>query len=136
MSIGIYAFLRIYFFGFGLSAFAQFRTHSTPSSPRHRSDRPGRSALLPVLRSRSGCAGVGRGALEGYTGSAGGGAGESRHHRKNKKGSKKSPPPPLSISKIPRKKQKDPYKGSVFCAILALQALKGRNLQKCMPYLE
>jgi hypothetical protein len=25
-------------------------------------------------------------------------------------------------------KQKDPYKGSVFCAILALQALKGRNL--------
>nr|DAJ91124.1 MAG TPA: hypothetical protein [Caudoviricetes sp.] len=26
-------------------------------------------------------------------------------------------------------KQKDPYKGSAFCAILALQALKGRNLQ-------
>lgn len=33
MSIGIYAFLRIYFLSFGLSAFAQFRTHSTPSSP-------------------------------------------------------------------------------------------------------
>nr|DAF63355.1 MAG TPA: hypothetical protein [Siphoviridae sp. ctvI513] len=41
----------------------------------------------------------------------------------------KTLPPPLSISKIPPKKQKDPYKGSVFCAILALQALKGRNLQ-------
>nr|DAZ63402.1 MAG TPA: hypothetical protein [Caudoviricetes sp.] len=25
-------------------------------------------------------------------------------------------------------KQKDPYKGSGFCVILALQALKGRNL--------
>ena len=37
---------------------------------------------------------------------------------------------------FPPQKQKDPYKGSVFCAILALQALKGRNLQKCMPYLE
>ena len=37
---------------------------------------------------------------------------------------------PLSpISKIPLQKQKDLYKGSVFCAILALQALKGRNLQ-------
>lgn len=32
MSIGIYAFLRIYFFSFGLSAFAQFRTRPTPSS--------------------------------------------------------------------------------------------------------
>ena len=30
---------------------------------------------------------------------------------------------------FPPQKQKDPYKGSVFCAILALQALKGRNLQ-------
>nr|DAP71144.1 MAG TPA: hypothetical protein [Caudoviricetes sp.] len=34
----------------------------------------------------------------------------------------------MSISKIPPQKQKDPYKGSAFCAILALQALKGRNL--------
>lgn len=32
MSIGIYAFLRIYFLNFGLSDFAQFRTRSTPSS--------------------------------------------------------------------------------------------------------
>nr|DAE75258.1 MAG TPA: hypothetical protein [Caudoviricetes sp.] len=41
----------------------------------------------------------------------------------------KTPPPPLSISKIPPQKQKDPYKGSAFCAILALQTLKGRNLK-------
>lgn len=54
--------------------------------------------------------------------------GQSLYHRKNKKGSKITPPP-LPIFKISRKKQKDPYKGSVFCAILALQALKGRNLQ-------
>nr|DAQ60258.1 MAG TPA: hypothetical protein [Caudoviricetes sp.] len=53
--------------------------------------------------------------------------GQSRHHRKNKKGLKITPPP-LPILKIPPQKQKDPYKGSVFCAILALQALKGRNL--------
>lgn len=37
-------------------------------------------------------------------------------------------PPLLPISKISRKNKKDPYKGSAFCAILALQALKGRNL--------
>lgn len=55
--------------------------------------------------------------------------GQSFNHRKNKKGSKKLPYPLLPISKIPPQKQKDPYKGSAFCAILALQALKGRNLQ-------
>lgn len=38
-------------------------------------------------------------------------------------------PPPIVNLKNPAKKQKDPYKGSVLCAILALQALKGRNLQ-------
>lgn len=32
MSIGVYAFLRIYFLSFGLSAFAQFRTHCPHSS--------------------------------------------------------------------------------------------------------
>nr|DAF31002.1 MAG TPA: hypothetical protein [Caudoviricetes sp.] len=32
MSIGIYVFLRIYFLSFGLSAFAQFRTHCPPST--------------------------------------------------------------------------------------------------------
>ena len=54
--------------------------------------------------------------------------GQSRHHRKNKKGSKNTLPPIVNL-KNPAKKQKDPYKGSVLCAILALQALKGRNLQ-------
>ena len=36
---------------------------------------------------------------------------------------------PIVNLKNSAQKQKDPYKGSVFCAILALQALKGRNLQ-------
>ena len=36
---------------------------------------------------------------------------------------------PILNLKNSAQKQKDPYKGSVFCAILALQALKGRNLQ-------
>ena len=44
--------------------------------------------------------------------------------------------PSIINSKNFPQKQKDPYKGSAFCAILALQALKGRNLQKCTPYLE
>lgn len=54
--------------------------------------------------------------------------GQSRHHRKNKKGSKNHPTHIPNLQNFPQK-QKDPYKGSVFCAILALQALKGRNLQ-------
>lgn len=54
--------------------------------------------------------------------------GQSPNHRKNKKGFKKFAAG-FSAAKIFSKKQKDPYKGSVFCAILALQALKGRNLQ-------
>ena len=37
--------------------------------------------------------------------------------------------PPIVNLKNSAQKQKDPYKGSVFCAILALQALKRRNLQ-------
>ena len=46
MSIGIYAFLSIYFLSFGLSAFAQFRTHFPPSSAAavpiaQRASRPG-----------------------------------------------------------------------------------------------
>ena len=53
--------------------------------------------------------------------------GQSFYHRKNKKGSKNTPTPIPSLQNFPQK-QKDPYKGSVFCAILALQALKGRNL--------
>lgn len=43
--------------------------------------------------------------------------------------SAKTTPPPLQSPQNFPQKQKDPYKGSVFCAILALQALKGRNLQ-------
>lgn len=67
MSIGIYAFLRIYFLGFGLSAFAQFRTHSTPSStqPPSRSAQRGLSGIecRPVQRvQRPGvCVGAWRG---------------------------------------------------------------------------
>ena len=53
----------------------------------------------------------------------------SRSTTEKIKKAQKITPTPLSISKIPPQKQKDPYKGSVFCAILALQALKGRNLQ-------
>jgi hypothetical protein len=47
---------------------------------------------------------------------------------KIKKGSKNYPTPIVNLKNFPQK-QKDPYKWSVFCAILALQALKGRNLQ-------
>jgi hypothetical protein len=54
---------------------------------------------------------------------------------KIKKARKIATPPIVNLKNFPQK-QKDPYKGSVFCAILALQALKGRNLQKCTPYLE
>lgn len=54
--------------------------------------------------------------------------GQSLNHRKNKKGSKITPTPIANFKNFPQK-QKDPYKGSAFCAILALQALKGRNLQ-------
>lgn len=53
--------------------------------------------------------------------------GQSRHHPKNKKGSKNYHHPHCQSQKFP-KIQKDPYKESVFCAILALQALKWRNL--------
>ena len=82
MSIGIYAFLSIYFLSFGLSAFAQFRTHCAGSSaPAAVPIVPARlvwyrvqtgaacpasgrvcrcvawSALLPALCRLSGCAG-------------------------------------------------------------------------------
>nr|DAQ34824.1 MAG TPA: hypothetical protein [Caudoviricetes sp.] len=47
MSIGIYAFLRIYFLGFGVSVFAQFRTHGArPPAPRRRPDLPGAACLV------------------------------------------------------------------------------------------
>lgn len=80
MSMGIYVFLRIYFLGFGVSVFAQFRTHcaDSPAPPPSRSSprglsgiecrpvqrvqRPGVcagawSTLLPVVCSPSGRAG-------------------------------------------------------------------------------
>ncbi len=102
-------------------------------------------ALLPVMCSLSGCAGAGRGHRWGIQGEPGVGWSTPRVEKIQKRRFlylptpsflHKTPTPPLSISKIPPQKQKDPYKGSVFCAILALQALKGRNLQKCTPYLE
>lgn len=43
--------------------------------------------------------------------------GQSFNHRKNKKGSKIAPTPIANLKNFPQK-QKDPYKGSVFCAIL------------------
>lgn len=158
MSIGIYAFLRIYFLSFGLSAFAQFRTHSMPSSvqtpvrssprvlsgiecrPVQRVQRPGVCLALrglPCIWHGLPCclscavvpgalgAGVSTGGAYSHSPAP---PGQSRHHRKNKKGSKNHPTTIVNLKNFPQK-QKDPYKGSVFCAILALQALKGRNLQ-------
>lgn len=46
MSIGIYAFLRIYFLCFCLSAFAQFRTRCQFSSARRCPDLPGVACLV------------------------------------------------------------------------------------------
>lgn len=46
---------------------------------------------------------------------------------KIKKAQKNHPTPIVNLKNFPQK-QKDPYKGSGFCVILALQALKGRNL--------
>ena len=87
-----------------------------------------RSALLPVLCSLSGCAGRCRKPPAGYTAAAQPRPVSLSTTEKIKKAQKITPP--LSpISKIPPQKQKDLYKGSAFCAILALQALKGRNLQ-------
>ena len=74
----------------------------------------------------------------GYIGRAGGGAVDTSRRKNSKKAFSlpthpsflhKSPPTPYCQSQKFPQKQKDPYKGSVFCAILALQALKGRNLQ-------
>lgn len=73
----------------------------------------------------------------GYMGRAVGGVVDTSR-RKNSKKAFSPYPSPLFCAKHPTpianlknfpQKQKDPYKGSEFCAILALQALKGRNLQ-------
>lgn len=96
------------------------------------------SVLLPVLCSPSGCAGGWGLHRRGIQRAPGVGQVMPAHSEANKKGVFRVYPPPLSCVKHPTpivnsknfaQKQKDPYKGSVFCAILALQALKGRNLQ-------
>lgn len=87
-----------------------------------------RPARLPALYSLFGFAGAGRGAPAGYTAAAQPRPVSPVTTEKIKK-AQKTPPPTSKFQKIPRKKQKDPYKGSTFCAILSLQALKGRNLQ-------
>lgn len=137
MSIGIYSFLRIYFFGFGLSAFAQFRTHCA-SSPAF-----GRRSALALVRSGFwhglpcclSCAVV-SGALE-WAGVTGGAysrrpapPGQSLNRRKNKK----RPTSPsqikthliVQVSKNSEKNKKTPY-GAIECVILA----KERWNQKC-----
>lgn len=151
MSMGIYAFLRIYFFGFWLSDFAQFRTRSTPSSACSRPDLPSAaclvlsadrcsvssvrvcvsclawSALLPVMCAvRFGVLGAGA-PPAGYTAAALPRPVSLSTTEKIKKAQKNHPTPIANLKNFPQK-QKDPYKGSVFCAILSLQALKGRNL--------
>ena len=64
----------------------------------------------------------------GHTGAAQPRPGSLSTTEKIKKAQKITPPPIVNLKNFPQK-QKDPYKGSTFCAILALQALKGRNLQ-------
>ena len=74
----------------------------------------------------------------GYIGRAGGWAVDTSRRKNSKKAfsppahplcsAQNTPTPIVNLKNFPQK-QKDPYKGSVFCAILALQALKGRNLQ-------
>lgn len=86
------------------------------------------SALPPVLLSRSGCAVVGRGSPAGYIAAAQPRPVIPVTTEKIKKAQKNYPTPIVNLKNFPQK-QKDPYKGSAFCAILALQALKGRNLQ-------
>lgn len=96
-----------------------------------------RSVLLPVLCSRSGCAGGWGLHLWGIWGEPGVGRSTPRVEKIQKRRFprlptpsflRKTPPPPIANLKNFPQKQKDPYKGSAFCAILALQALKGRNL--------
>lgn len=92
--------------------------------------------MLPVMCNLSGCAVV-QGAPAGYIATAQPSPVSSAKNLQNKKGvflsypplfCAKHPTPIVNLKNFPQK-QKDPYKGSAFCAILALQALKGRNLQ-------
>ena len=77
---------------------------------------------------RSGCAGVGRGAPAGHIAATQPRPVSPVTTEKIKKAQKNHPTLIVNLKNFPQK-QKDPYKGSVFCAILALQALKGRNTQ-------
>lgn len=87
-----------------------------------------RTALLLVMCGRSGCAGWFRGAPAGYIAAAQPHPVSPVTTEKIKKAQKLAAQF-CATKNFPPQKQKDPYKGSVFCAILALQALKGRNLQ-------
>lgn len=129
MSIGIYVFLRIYFLSFGLSAFAQFRTHFPPSSAAavpiaQRVQRQGVCALPCVVCLASGmvcpaaCAvqsvrvrWSGQGCTGGVYSRRPAPPGQSRHHPKNKKGSKNHPTPYCQSQKFPAKTKKTPTKG-------------------------
>ena len=129
MSIDIYAFLRIYFLSFGLSAFAQSRTHCPPSSAAavpiaQRVQRQGVCALpcvvclaacdvqaVRVRWSRQGCTG-------GVYSRRPAPPGQSLNHRKNKKDSKKHPTPYCQFQKFPAKTKKTPTKG--LCSVLYL----------------
>lgn len=142
MSIGIYAFLRIIFSALacplGRALSDTLRRQYTPAAAPI--VRRGLSGIecRPVQRvQRPGALGLWS-PPAGDTGGAGVGWVDSLRRKNSKKALflpthpsflLKTLYPPLPISKISRKNKKDPYKGSVFCAILALQALKGRNLQ-------
>ena len=76
-----------------------------------------RPALLPVLCSRSGCAGVGRGTPAGYIAAAQPRPVSLPTTEKIKKAQKMTPPP-LLIFKIFRKNKKTPTKG--LCSVLYL----------------
>ena len=142
MSIGIYVFLRIYFLGFGVSDFAQFRTLAQSPAVRSLPDLYSVRGLLwaVCLASGTACAAAcaaqsvrvrcGLGSPpEGHTGSAGGGVGHARdkifQRKRRFSGFLSSIPPILTkrnachcaIFQIFRKIQKDPSPGLI-CAIL------------------
>ena len=118
-------------------------THKRCALQRRRPDLPDAACLV----SSAVCPGaLGLGSPPaGYMGRAGGVVVDTSRRKNSKKAfllsthplfsAQIAHPPIVNLKNFPQK-QKDPYKGSVFCAILALQALKGRNLQKCTPYLE
>ena len=132
MSIGIYAFLRICFLGFGVSVFAQFRTRrASYPAPLRRHDLPGTACAascdVQAFRVRWGLWSP----PAGYTGSAGGGAGHARDkifQRKrrfsgvalqttNPTFTNQNPSDCASLQKF-QKIQKDPFR-SLDCGIIS-----------------